>query len=269
MKSTKEAKDVLRSLFNGIDRKKLPSLMQQGDVSIALHAAWHFFVNPGDPSYKARPQRFLGFLQGRTGLAPPLEWEALLVYRSFQSKPMEWEQAALKEYLSTYPGSELVDGMFCFPAKQRHKTQSGFEADKGTRIEKTGDKFVIQWEKKTLRIDATLLKAPTDRSTRACTVLIGSKRSWVAVSSSAYGEPFDLMCVELQSGRLLWKSQVLGSGVWGLGTGQPSHDCKFVENGKLIAVFGSSCADGYTEAFDIETGRPAFRFFVDDGRYFR
>jgi hypothetical protein len=90
--------------------------------------------------------------------------------------------------------------------------------------------------------------------------LIGLDKSFIAVHCDA-GFPFSIACFESASGKLLWRSDVWGAGRTML-MGVGFHNVTLQREDDLIIVFGGESHGMYIEAFDIETGENAIRFYT-------
>ena len=64
-----------------------------------------------------------------------------------------------------------------------------------------------------------------------------------------------------RTGRIVWSRKVWAGGNWGSWSGfYVHHDVTLMPGANHIIVFGVTCILAYVEAFDRETGAPAFRF---------
>ena len=261
-KNWDEAGRALQKLLVGIDPAKLPGLMNDRDTGIALHAAWELCLNPGQGKLLPRPQRFLGFLEGRTGLTPPLRWEVkvtslfFLMRRSDHIRPT----AAIEEYLPIAPFLHKERGWLLWTPQELARTELGEFAPVGTSLKRDGGDVLITQGTATLRLRQEILRR-TDYCPpllRCCAARLGPQRSFLVLYSDE-ARPFPLICVDSRSGRLLWQAQVWGSGWQPFSSGCTHHELSIEVCDNRVALFGEtgSC---YLEAFDLATGACAFRF---------
>ena len=229
----------------------LRRMTEDVNIGISLHAylelqarlaektgklKWYFDVP------RERKQRFLGFLEARTGLMLP-EW---------------WENAFLDR--NSLDEDELLNFYDEFA-----ETPLEIRLPRNTSVEKKGNTFLLRVGSQSTKLRDDVLKSIRALDTSGpttCMVTIQERYSFV----DEYNElaaAFPLICVKSESGKLVWQTAVWGTGTENLGfaTGVWFHKREIVRgNGDSIAIFGAGVPGVYLECFEIGTGKNRYRF---------
>lgn len=101
-KDSRTAGKLYKRWFSQMTERDFERLRGNPSIGIALQAAWETFGKPSSRVTTPNPKRFLGFLEGRTGVQIPIHWESGLVYKSLKKHPKLLE-AAEEDYSRRYP----------------------------------------------------------------------------------------------------------------------------------------------------------------------
>jgi hypothetical protein len=265
--SPADAGKALAALFGPArtNREWLARLQADSDAGMALQAAWEAAKDPGN-GLAPRPQRFLGFLDGRLGLHAPVQWEVDIVARCFGDRQAAMN-AALREYLPVAPFlRRLEDGTVGYHHERRRKTGLDLFALPGTVLKEDGDAVIITVGRASTSVPGVALRQARKDHPVADEVdaYLDAERLVIALHDVT-GIAFPLLCLEARSGKLLWRAEAWGyrgDKILGPLTGLWRHDIAIAVTEKFVALFedGNGCS---LEAFDLRTGRPAFRFSAD------
>jgi hypothetical protein len=258
-----QAGKAYRTLFKALDREGLEGLEHDRDSGIALQAAWELHVERAIRGKRSpHPERFLGFLEGRTKLRVPLRWEVELVTEPL---PSDRIAPAMEDYLPIAPFFSKEDGLYKEEPERFDETNLGPRVPSGTRLTRTEGGITIMVRDATVTMDEKLFqqikKEPRGEFDELRAVL-GPKFSYIAWYDPI-GDPFPLVCLDSRSGKLRWRVKSWGSGADNrLGYSGPTrHDVYVsVASGKVVLfgrAFGGGC---YLEAFSEDTGSSLYRF---------
>jgi hypothetical protein len=230
-------------------------------LGTALAASWESNTNTGFTKLNPNPQRFLGFLEGRTRLKVPLEWEVWLI-TELHRDDQKLIDSSLKRYLPIAPFLKDVDGSVMDVSPPFSQTPLGIWIPPGTELKKHGKMITISVGANSVTVREELL----DRLRKASSgdllkAVLGPKHSYIALFSGS-GQAFPLLCLESNSGRVIWEAETWGYGgenVKGVGTGITHHEIEIVVGDKKVALFGQGWGC-YLEVFDRDTGANLCRF---------
>jgi hypothetical protein len=243
-------------------REKLIELTSHPDDAIALHAAWELAERAVKSKNDTPPARFLGFVQGRVRLPIPVEWEVQLVGRSMWRSPPELVDKKLLEYLPSCP-LLVRDHETVIMRPAVFKRVSFFNAPRESLCKVERDTVLFESNGRTIRLSSALLNRwPESRiRDRRLRASLGSQHSWLACFER-YGAGFPIICVETETGRLVWKTDVWAQGADNLGwfTGSWDHDLSIVVKDDKVALFGRGAANCYLEVLEAKTGSVLLRF---------
>lgn len=261
-KTPDEAGPAYRAFFQDRDPQRLRALLNDPDASISLYAAWELCLNPNRDQIPPHPQRFFGFLEGRAGATPPLEWEVAAAAKCFPRWPYQQGQLppAVREYLPLCPW--LADPLRADAGPA--KTDLGLYAPAGTSLKREGGRVAVTVGGKTVRIRGEVLRglreAAADRSSATCAALLGRDRSFLAVYDE-FGNQYRLVCVDSASGEVLWEAKVWALGqLLGVKSGLWFQQVSLILNERAVVVLGQCVGHPYAEAFDVDKGTAVFRF---------
>jgi hypothetical protein len=237
--------------------------MHDDDTSIALQAAWALTGPASVRGGRARPDRFLGFVEGRVKHAIPLRWEVWLVQLCFHGDRGR-QEAALSEYAErcTFVRKEPGANRYIVEPEVLGKTRSGIRAPPGVGLEREGDALVLGYKGKRIKISQELVgKLGDARMYPSCAAYLEGNQCFVAF----YGqipERFPLLCIDANTGRLHWRAEV-----WALGAdnlpelfGPSRHETIVAPEQGRITVYGAGSGGCYIESFEKKTGKVVFRF---------
>lgn len=261
-------------LFNYVDGEVLAELTRDPDTGIALYAWWQSHKSKDlHVAAASHPERFVGFLEGRTGLTCPTNWASWLTLQSDFSKEAFlpgaihlYEPLGLIRTRIGDDGNKRLSGLA--PSVEKlQKIRIGpheVQVPVGTRV-KNG---WIEVGTKSLPLHPSLIKAlqrlriddSGDFKSDACRVLIEDRATYVVFHSFGSEIAHTLFCLEARSGAVAWKADVwtatdMGYAMFGNWSYQP---VELATSREVVAVFG--VYGHYVEAFDIATGKPVFRF---------
>ena len=176
-------------------------------------------------------QRFLGFLEARTGLQVP-RW---------------WEEAYQEQYTC---------GIFEY---QESSVLGFLEVPIGLSLRETNGRIVVRRGDSSFSVPKPVVdKVDSEQLFQRCTATIKGDTGVVAFFDGP-GSCF-LFCVK--NNTLQWSAEA-----WNYGapnrigvTGPWTHDLEVSIQEKCVAVFGTGTGGAYVEAFDKKTGANIFRF---------
>jgi hypothetical protein len=237
---------ALRTFIENVDPSTLLGYKYDAELTIALRAAWETsrVLSDDVETIGVRYQRFFGFLEGRSQLRVPAFWERGLV--SFAKTGMRRDLSEAIEKLAW---------------NEEYKV----EIPQDTAITKTARGIKITRNKAAIFIDEDLLKTLRKKLLGPqLKVHIFPKKSYVAICDWC-GSKYPLVCVDSESGRLLWTAEVwaLGAENFHLTTGKWKHEFQIIESRGVVGVFGRSIGGYYFEMFDQKTGNNMCRFVTN------
>lgn len=232
-----------KALFEKVGKAGLPDLMKDEDTGIALQAAWEVHKKlvkqsekEGGDKWVYDPdelKKFMELLKKRTK-APVPDW---------------WGESVTIVEVS--PGK----GHGFWPNADRrpkyHETKDHTRLPEGHELEEKDDKLVYTVGKRSVEFPKDTFKHGSNFAG-----FVGEKRS--AVASYSVG-PFEIAGFEGKGGEAVWTSEVWATGYRTLAGAWPVFVEVFESDG-TVYVFGKDMAGMYLEAFDLATGKAAFRF---------
>jgi hypothetical protein len=263
---------AISSLFAGASDEKLVQLKSDPDIGISLYAAW-WMRSSQNPHFIAasHPERFIGFLEGRTGLTCPPNWASSFVMRCDRER--QYLSGALKSYepigLVTIEDESLGlkrgEGVTCvkdFLHESHTVIVNGIQmrcpntinVNEG-RLLVAGHSIPLQFLRSELQKLQNSTGVPDEFN-----AIVHHGRAFVAgLRFGGFASP--LLCLDVKTGKVQWIAKL-----WGCRSpqsfavfGQYSHVVELSADDDLIGVFGIE-GTNYVEAFDVKTGAPRFRF---------
>jgi hypothetical protein len=244
--------------------RTLQAALSQADTSTVLRTAWQQFCLEPFPGSDPQPQRFLGLLEGRTGLVPPIRWELQLVCRALRSR-LDLGLAALNDYQPSCPFLKKVNAVLVQLPEVRHGTELGPEAGPSgpLNLRKAGRQIEVILNKSEVKLPeqvfGQLVAACSSESVCICEA--NSSELYMALYPK-HGGSFRLIKVDRKTGDLCWQAPVKGLPT-SPGGGGPLliHEAVITLGPKEVAIFGYHASlNCYLEAFDRDTGARAYRF---------
>jgi hypothetical protein len=251
---------TLNSLLKDASSERLEELKNDANLTIALGAAYRLCQKPGPSNMIPRPQRFLGFMEGRAHLRIPVRWEVELSSHLFGNRP-DLAVAAMEDYRPIAPFLERRGNTFLINPDADHLTDVGGRAPIGTDLDRYDGKVVLSMGNKKVSISKDALpkfEAYTPPLAH-CAVILGSKRSFLAFYDQL-ANPYPLVCVDSRSGEVLWREMVWAMGFTRAIAGTAVHNMNMNLTGGAISIFGDRPSGVYAESFDVENGTNIFRF---------
>jgi hypothetical protein len=260
-KDSKNAGTEIVSILNAA-KDDLAPLLADDDTSIALYAAWDTAKNR-DAGDGSDWHWFVGFLQGRTGLTPPMRWEIALA-GSYHWRPTGAYDKVLEGYLKRTDILTKSGKRIFLREEPRPEKMAGFFPAPGLVLSREGEgDLTITVSGERFVVPAALLKPSRPERfslDRHVNALVADRRAFVAVHEQ-HGERFPLFCFDLRSGKLIWRADVWAAGAENLVArdGPWNHDV-FLQSHKGSLVIYGDCPACYIESLDAVTGKPQFRF---------
>ena len=263
------ATKAFAKLFEHASDDTLIALKADPNLGISLHAAY-LMQKSKKPELIAssHPERFIGFLEGRTGLSSPPNWAI-----SFALSPSNEDliPAALRTYgplgLITIEDEEVGlkpgEGIpMCHSVPKLHRIQvAGRSIECPVAIDVRNDRLVVSNKATPLR-DPFLSLLRRLKSHNYLNAIVAKGKVFVVIWE---GWPFQypIICLDSNSGEMLWKSEV-----WAVDNqkgpssnfGHFLHHVELTANQGMIGVFGISHMGYYVDGFNIGTGKAMFRF---------
>lgn len=280
------ATQAFRDLFKEASDDSLVALKTDPHLGIAFYAA-HRLRSSSNPRLAAsgHPERFIGFLEGRSGISFPPSWASWFVMntdrRDLLPTALEMNDllpAALKTYgplghveiLDDEVGLKPGEGIPSTSAStyELHRTQLDSHAMQCPKsIEVRDGRLIV--EKTVIPLQDKFTKA-LRRAKARCglsdgyfNVLVFDEKAFVVVWSTMPTK-YPIFCLDSVSGKLLWESEVWARFPEGYSYfGNFLHVVELTANRTTVGVFGISHATIYAEAFEIESGKSEFRFSPD------
>jgi hypothetical protein len=258
--------------FADASPEELRALTNHEDASIALIARWS--LRQSDlPAARlmSHPQRWLGFLEGRTGLAAPDAWAARLSCEPgvFQSHAAAIYKPAglVGTHTFTVDGRKVVLPYVRLRAPL-HRTAAGIFCKQGCDISVTDGTVRFSTATKSLELPERVLKPLWIRNPdrkQFCAFQLEHERLYAAFYDSD-GHNFPLICYDATRRELLWTAEI-----WALEDCQPLQFSGYREDQRVdlvigprgVACFGTQGSCCYVDAFDLKTGNSIFQFRND------
>jgi hypothetical protein len=229
--------------------------------SIALQMAWQQSIG-ADPSCTSDRsfQRFFGFVEGKTGLHIPRQWEA---YATNEGLSKRYSASSNLMLLRGYEGS-LSTG-----ARKIHNQASmscGIQMAAGKRIEQDGNSTRIIVEGQSYRFQGKGVaeivgsKAPGGVfALTMCDTVIDKGECFVVLYND-FGETV-VLALAANGQTVLWSRQGNYRKTRYRQHGPPpSFECEIATSRRLVALFGCDLSECLFEAWDRKTGEPIYSF---------
>ncbi len=247
-KQPEDTERACRALFQAAGAAGLPKLKLYRHDGIAIQAAWEEVAltvpeEEGAGAFlpdKGKLGQFLGFLEGRTRVKVPKQWEQVVL------------DARANHRRNIYAGG-LVQGWPYHMAGL-----DDVRAPLDTTLQKQDEKVLLRVGQDSASIPRELL-GKDDSGSLWCNVsaAIHADRCYIAVHGD-WGYPYDLACIDRASAKVLWKSRVWGT-FWGNAGGQSIERVAVTVQSGRVVVFGASGGVN-VEAFNADDGTNLFRF---------
>jgi len=231
------------TLFKNPDRKLLAQLKGVKETGVALRAAWEDALltgankqeftrerrlEDGEPS-RPKPeaaQRFLGFAEGRLGVQLPPWWEETVRSHHRDARLLNLEEP-----------------------KNKVSQRGSLEKQGRQALLCVGNERVL------------LAPAIARKYGWAQRVAISANQKTCLIAfHSTVGSSYPLVCVDRETGDLVWEAKVWDQALEGDVKGVWFENVSLVEQGERVFAFGAGPYWFYVEAFNRKTGRNEFRF---------
>jgi hypothetical protein len=239
------------------------ALKDDSYIGIALQASWESSASVRFSKLNPNPQRFLGFLEGRTRLRVPLQWEVGLITEVFRDD-QKLVNSSLKCYLPIAAFLKQVDdGSIMDVSEPFSEAPLGVWVPPGTRLKMVGNKITVSVGAESVIFPKELLERL--RKTYDIGLLkavLGPERSYIALYAGP-GRSFPLLCLDSHSGKVIWKTESWGYGeenYRGVAGSLFRHELEIVLTDNTIALFGEGNGGCYLDVFDQKTGTSLYRF---------
>ncbi|MEX0712665.1 MAG: hypothetical protein WD278_09965 [Pirellulales bacterium] len=223
------------TLLAGGTAAELEQLRFHKNLSIALSAAWEevrlaIRRLPRGTPVDLGTARFLGYVEGRLGVPVPEIWGNVVAGARAQDRGL---------------------------AKFKRPDTGYGRAAPGISVTRRGNSLFLQSGDVLVPLPLDVRKQlPNDMS-----VQLGQQEGYVAVSDSMLASSFPLFRIDPQSGEILWKTEVWGSGFTPIQSGVGFyHWVGLVREKELLIVFGVDFHAAYIEGFAVADGSNVFRF---------
>jgi hypothetical protein len=238
-----------RKLFEMVGAEGIRKLEMHPDDGVAIQAAWEEVVltvpeHESDSLFKPdrdKLNRFLGFLEGRARVRAPKWWAEVVL------------------------GSEAYrrDAIYGGRPKENpyHKAEAGTaRSPHNTTLSSKDGKVVLHVGEESVAIPSGMLKYWSDGGVLDnVSASVTRTRCYIAVHDDV-GFPFHLYCLDRQSDKILWASDVWGT-FFGCGaTGVHEGWVAVTKEDNRVVVFGATPSGFHVEAFRAKDGRSLFRF---------
>lgn len=243
-------------LFQQATIGELEKLKMDPHEGVAIRAAWEFVRRTVDETEKETPvrvnaeslHRFLGFVEGRLKISVPVSWQDTVLNA----------RATRRAWIG-------------FRRKEKHWPnlvgEFGLWVPKDTSIKQVGDDWLITVQGQSCRLPSRLSKHLRLRWRDGISALICGERCYLAVHWD-HCSPYDLFCIERDSGKVLWKARPWANG--GLHNGKlllpmgsvmgPSvHSVAIMQQRDRVVLFGIGHLSAYIECFSTADGTNIFR----------
>ncbi len=254
-------------LFGGVaddpTQEQLYRYLLDDDPAVALSAASRLYLSLTPPG-RPRPERFVSFFRGCTGLEPPPGWELALLwqlYRDERARQAEQAQA----YAGTDPAVRVQGEELLLTHRRYTPTEFGLAVPAGLTLAPEGLGVGVRTPSGEVRVARPVLEKLRDESRMGeysvCDAAVAGVCVFLTARDRGVAAPYWLVCFDVRAGRHLWRAGVRAGGESPLGPRRNwlLHDVDLVAGEDLVAVFGRG-DDLYVEVYDARSGRPLFRF---------
>jgi hypothetical protein len=253
-------------IMKGEEKDTVESYSNETDCTLALTAAWHRYVHPGLPDQPLRPQRFLGFVEGRTGVAVPIRWQLAVIqlwWRTLEARASEMESyfpiCPFLKKDTPYPG------MYAVMAETYRDRPPLSRVAPDLDVVEEGPTLVFKQGPQTIRVKS----ADLNLHGRNGYDVFANRFSGLLTHDLAFlaryddlGNPYSLYCFNAPSGQLRWKALCWGEGPCLTVGGNSYHWVWLAASLERIAVFGDT-GGPYLEVFEKSNGKSLGRFSGD------
>ncbi|MBL9162279.1 MAG: PQQ-like beta-propeller repeat protein [Planctomycetaceae bacterium] len=262
-KNSSEFGDMMRELLNGATGKELDLLESSDNDGVALQAAWERirqtmegkdFTESPPRAKNIRPelkQRFLGFVAGRLRVTAPSWWSKRVEHLQYMHPAfMTIDQRDRSVATSIKPVMKEIDG-YLFPDRvdSANVSNNGME---------------LSIDSKNASIPSLLLeKAQEQIEIRVMDIVKANNEKLIVAPHFDMRGHFPVFAVNQTSGDILWQADVFCENIvvpGGTGIASGHWTEMIVDSQNRVVIFGACDQSVYIEAFDIDTGKPAFRF---------
>lgn len=249
--------------FHGKTAEELAAMASSGSTQLALLAKWESLGCRNDAVAPPEPSRFLGYLEGKTGLTPPLLWQYKVTSVAHKSADfLEKEQALQTRMLVAGLLRRERDRRPVFVWPGRKESGVGVTVDYNVEVRRDEDWLVFSQARRSTRIPHQALPIQPFVAEN-CSVLLSDDYSALAVHNGRGGGSSKLLCYDARTSKQLWETQTWGSVHPEIGFGIWLHHVELVRAGDTLGVFGCGTCGHYLEAFDLRTGKNLFRVSAD------
>lgn len=245
--------EAVTRLLAAIPPHNLPALKQHKHHTIAFAAAWNdvranfpkatdvdAIDQMGARIDRKALDRFVGFIEGRLHVNVPKVWNKSLLTTRVQSEGHLFNL----EFAKSWPDQTTDAGQSAPLSVFANKE------DNRLRVSTGGG--------------SCLLPEEIDNQEHSVCALIHKKNCFVAFYEEV-GFGYPVYCVDVETEKVKWKSNVLGGWYGGAsGAGHMHRVAMRVENDQLI-IFGACLTSSYVEAFSSISGKPVCRFTTLQG----
>jgi hypothetical protein len=263
--SSTRAGKLFLELFARSDAKRLATLMNDENLTIALQSEWRLNRLKTDLTIW-NVHRVIGHIEGRVRVSLPERWEIRSAC-SLCEKNLHIFDTFMTE---CYPSSTLMrkQGLYyVFSPEGEHNTILG-AATLDTDVKETNGTYAVRVDKQESKIVANLERDCAEHKRGP----MGSNRkvafglhNQIAIMAAfdAGGGYVDVFCYDVPSGRRIWKATGWSLGERMLNGWNPYHimDVRFTE--ETVIILGTGLSDCYLEVFDSNTGKSIGRFSTD------
>jgi hypothetical protein len=210
---------------------------------VSIRAAWETVVRTTPEKPTERPAQveraalewFLGFIEGRTRISPPVEWQQLLQTARAHSR------------------SNVTFGINTDNWGYR-QIGAGFRGPPGATIRSTEADFELTTNGSSVHVSKNLL---ADKRWVSSTVNDG--KLYLAPHQD-FCMPYKLFCLDVATGKLQWESPVWAAGGLVNYEGTGGHSVRVTIAGDAVVLFGVGADAAYIESFRASDGAVLFRF---------
>lgn len=246
--STSECDEAPYSEVTSATVERLPEMMAGTDDTAALAAAWMRVLT--DVQAASEPESVLrdrmnwmtGFFEGRLRTQLPDWWAKSLVAATIGPD-----------------GEQVHIGMV--GGRWFDHLPTGYFVPLGASIDERDDGAFLTLGEDTVRLPSEPIQQLRDENFRPHLSLCLADDRWYLAVYSPRAVPYQLLCLDRESGRALWSAKVCFEDRRTLGSsGAQRHRVTVVEENGLVSVYGNGRGIAYVEVFRAEDGHALVRF---------
>jgi hypothetical protein len=281
------AGDGYAELFGKMSVAQTRDLKKHPNLGVSLRAAWEEacfgipdLLQNSIPYQHNRPStgRAAATVEARSGIFPrqsqtsvvDLDRESVDRFLKFARDQLkanhpEWWETTIRSGSARMHRSSWGVG-FRLPLTSRFDPTLEMEMPVGITLEKVPGGAVVKVGQESATIPETVMeKTKNQGGGRSLSICFVRDRAYVALHSQV---PFSypLICLDRQSGKVLWESTVWVLGARSSYEGLWRHSVTISAAGERILVHGASCDCAYIEGFEPEKGTAMFRFGTPNRR---